>query len=180
MYQLKVNTEPMPATGVTAKAMVAPTADLAEALIAEALIAEAPMAEGTDMLCGLNHITLAVRDVDASLAFYSGVLGFTGHVKWDRGAYLSVGELWLCLSLDEPDARTDYSHIAFDAREEDFPRITARLQAAGITCWKTNQSEGDSLYVLDPDGHKLEIHCGNLRTRLEALQTEPYSGLTWL
>ncbi len=43
------------------------------------------------MLKGLNHITLAVRDVDVSLAFYVDLLGFTGHVKWDRGAYLSVG-----------------------------------------------------------------------------------------
>ncbi|WP_271274353.1 fosfomycin resistance glutathione transferase [Aliamphritea hakodatensis] len=132
------------------------------------------------MLKGLNHITLAVRDVDAALAFYVDLLGFTGHVKWDRGAYLSVGELWLCLSLDEPDVREDYSHIAFDASEEDFPRITLCLQNAGVTCWKTNQSEGDSLYVLDPDGHKLEIHCGNLRSRLEALEKEPYAGLVWL
>ncbi|WP_261845026.1 fosfomycin resistance glutathione transferase [Aliamphritea ceti] len=132
------------------------------------------------MLTGLNHITLAVRDIDASLGFYIELLGFSGHVKWERGAYLSLGDLWLCLSLDEPDTKSDYSHIAFDTRQDDFNQVTRLLQEAGVTCWKTNQSEGDSLYLLDPDGHKLEIHCGSLQSRLTALQKEPYKGLVWL
>ncbi|HEX5514181.1 MAG TPA: glutathione transferase, partial [Gammaproteobacteria bacterium] len=43
--------------------------------------------------------------------------------------------------------------------------------------WKDNKSEGDSLYFLDPDGHKLEIHVGDLESRLAALREKPYEGL---
>ncbi len=41
------------------------------------------------MLTGLNHITLAVRDIERSLEFYCRVLGFVGRVKWKTGAYLT-------------------------------------------------------------------------------------------
>ncbi|MCV5899603.1 VOC family protein, partial [Escherichia coli] len=33
------------------------------------------------MISGLNHITLAVSDLERSLKFYIDTLGFTGHVK---------------------------------------------------------------------------------------------------
>jgi catechol 2,3-dioxygenase-like lactoylglutathione lyase family enzyme len=52
------------------------------------------------MLSGLNHLTLAVSQLAPSVAFYQQLLGMTLHARWDSGAYLSCGDLWLCLSLD--------------------------------------------------------------------------------
>lgn len=132
------------------------------------------------MLRGLNHITLAVTDLDRSLDFYSQVLGMKAHVRWDKGAYLSLGDLWICLSCDEAQPGQDYSHIALDIAEGDFHAFAEKLRAAQVAEWKQNRSEGLSIYFLDPDGHKLEVHSGDLRSRLEAIQRGPYSGLLWL
>lgn len=132
------------------------------------------------MLTGLNHITIAVSDLERSLDFYINALGFKGDVKWRQGAYLSLGDLWLCLSVDKPDEKSDYSHIAFSISQQDFTDFSHKLIQLDIAQWKENKSEGDSLYLLDPDGHKLEIHSGDLYSRLENIKHQPYEGLEWL
>lgn len=132
------------------------------------------------MINGLNHITLAVSDLERSLHFYTQALGLTGHAKWDSGAYLSTGDLWLCLSCDNPCPKDDYTHIAFDVSAEDFDACCARLEAFNAPQWKVNKSEGRSMYILDPDGHKLEVHEGNLQSRLASIAEKAYSGFVWL
>lgn len=129
------------------------------------------------MLAGLNHMTLAVRDIARSAAFYQGLLGFTLRARWDSGAYLSLDGLWLCLSLDDVDDRRDYTHYAFTLAEAALPAFRASLLAAGVIEWKRNKSEGASFYFLDPDGHRLEAHCGTLESRLAACREAPYSGM---
>ena len=124
------------------------------------------------MIRGLNHLTLAVRDVDRAIAFYRYVLGLDLAKSWPGGAYLTAGPLWLCLSHD-PNTRTephrDYTHAAFDVAAEDFAEMCGRVRKSGATLWKDNRSEGDSLYFLDPDGHKMELHVGTLKSRLSAM-----------
>lgn len=132
------------------------------------------------MLQGLNHITIAVSDLDRSLYFYTEFVGMKAVVRWDAGAYLTLGDIWFCLSCDQVVPGQDYSHIAFDIAAQDFVLFTKKLKDAGVIEWKQNTSEGNSVYFSDPDGHKLEAHCGNLQSRLNALKTEPYAGLVWL
>lgn len=132
------------------------------------------------MLRGLNHVTLAVRDLPRSVDFYHRVLGLRLEASWDAGAYLSLDGLWLCLSLD--DKRTegpqpDYTHYAFDIAQENFAAFHERLKLEGVAEWRQNRSEGDSLYFLDPDGHKLEAHVGSLASRLAQCRIKPYAGM---
>ncbi|MBX2837048.1 MAG: fosfomycin resistance glutathione transferase [Gammaproteobacteria bacterium] len=131
------------------------------------------------MISGLNHITLAVTGIDQSVHFYQKLLGFDVHVIWDQGAYLTLGSLWLCLSLDNVCSKSDYTHFAFGVSDEEFSICKKILVAEGVQQWKENSSEGDSFYFLDPDGHKLELHVGSLQTRLDTLKENPYAGMRW-
>lgn len=134
------------------------------------------------MTTGLNHLTLAVSDLDVSFRFYRDVVGLEPIVRWDAGAYFRAGPDWICLSLD-PATRSEplpeYTHAAFSVDAETLAACTERLQAHGTRLWKDNLSEGASIYFLDPDGHKLEYHIGSLESRLAALRERPYAGLQW-
>ncbi len=99
----------------------------------------------TNMLTGLNHLTLALHNLDRSVDFYRHLLGFRLHARWDTGAYLSLDVL--C------------------------------LRAHDVIEWQQNRSEGGSLYFLDPDGHKLEAHVGDLNSRLAQCRTLPCPGM---
>lgn len=132
------------------------------------------------MLIGLNHLTLAVSDVERSFDFYVNLLGFIPKARWQQGAYLVLGELWLCLSMDparQEQPLPDYTHYAFSVAPEHFAHTLSRLRKYGVTEWKNNSSEGESVYFLDPDQHALEIHCGDLASRLEACRKIPYQGM---
>jgi catechol 2,3-dioxygenase-like lactoylglutathione lyase family enzyme len=132
------------------------------------------------MITGLNHLTLAVADLDRAFAFYVELLGCRAVARWARGAYLVAGDLWLCLSLDpraSAATRDDATHVAFSVEAESFADATRRLADAGVEQWRDDVSEGPSVYVRDPDGHRLELHVGDLATRLAACRAAPYEDM---
>ena len=86
----------------------------------------------------------------------------------------------MCLSLDSQcssEPSVDYTHYAFSLAEADFSSFVQKLKMANVQEWHDNRSEGASFYFLDPDGHKLEAHVGNLASRLAACRLKPYSGM---
>ena len=130
-------------------------------------------------ITGINHITLAVADVQRSVTFYRDVLGCSVRAVWNDGAYLEAGPLWLCLSRDDlvrTSPHPDYTHFAFSIPHEAFAEISDKLKA-NCDLWKDNRSEGASIYFLDPDRHKLEIHVGDLETRLTHYRNDPSKGV---
>lgn len=132
------------------------------------------------MITGLNHLTLSVSDIEASFDFYKNILGCQPLAKWKRGAYLLAGDLWLCLSLDsntDSKVASEYTHYAFNLSPENYEYYCQNIQQLKLKLWKDNTSEGDSLYILDPDNHKLELHVGNWRDRLAATKQNAYEDM---
>jgi len=116
------------------------------------------------VITGVNHVTIVVADLERSLGFWRDALGLRLRAQSPKMAYLEGGTLWLCLEHGTPSLREDDSHIALSCAPEAYQSLCARLADAPV--WKENRSEGPSLYILDPDGHKLEIHLGTLESRL--------------
>ena len=132
------------------------------------------------MIGGINHSTLAVSDLERSFAFYTGLLGCRPVARWSGGAYLTAGGIWLALIVDDKvrqAVRSDYSHIALSCAAETFYALVSRLEAAGCAAWSANRSEGASYYFSDPDGHKLELHVGDLDSRLAHMKAAPWTDI---
>jgi catechol 2,3-dioxygenase-like lactoylglutathione lyase family enzyme len=128
------------------------------------------------VISGLNHVTFSVSNLDQSIRFYADLLGLRLVARWDKGAYLVAGRDWVALNVD-PNVRLgplpEYSHTAFTVSEASFNGLVQRLQDAQVRSWQQNRSPGASFYLLDPDGHKLELHVSDLNRRLEAVMKNP-------
>ena len=128
----------------------------------------------------INHLTLAVRDVARAVTFYRDALGMTLRARWPRGAYLDADGSWLALVEDTELSglpHAEYTHVAFSVRPDDFEALRERLLTAGARRWQENSTEGDSFYFLNPDGHRLEIHVGDLASRLRSAERDPWEGI---
>ncbi len=132
------------------------------------------------MIAGINHITLSVRNVEESFVFYTQVLGFHPAAKWPKGAYLLADDVWIALVLDRhvrESVLPEYTHIAFTVCPQSFEALSERITLSEAEIWQDNWTEGASLYFLDPNGHKLEIHASDLDTRIRTAKESPWEGL---
>ena len=130
------------------------------------------------MISGLNHITIAVKDLERSFQFYSKILGFSPLMKHSKGAYFLAGDCWFCLDLDlttRLEPLPEYTHFAFSVSQENFEKMAIQIKKSESKIWKENISEGESIYFLDPDGHKLEVHVGDWKTRIDELKKKPWN-----
>lgn len=130
------------------------------------------------MISGINHITIAIKDLNRSLEFYKEVLGFKPLMKHSKGAYLLAGDLWFCLDVDSStrnEPLPEYTHFAFTVDQKYFNEMVIKIKNSGTKIWKENKSEGESFYFLDPDGHKLEIHVGTWKSRITSIKKNPWN-----
>ena len=103
-------------------------------------------------------------------------------VKWKNGTYFKAGDTWVALNYDEKvstSVRNDYSHIAFTCLAAEFQELKAKLQMYGSSEWSENTSEGESYYFTDPEGHKMEIHVGDLESRLKEMRDNPWDAFQY-
>ena len=117
----------------------------------------------------IDHVSIAVRDLGRSAAFYERLLATLGYAKLvDRPATVGFGkkypELWLNLRADMGAAPTNPgAHVALRAASEDAVRSfhAAALAGGGASDGKPGPRQAAmttyfGAFVLDPDGNKLE------------------------
>lgn len=124
---------------------------------------------------GFDHIVLRVRDKDAMLGFYVGVLGLT--IDRDRPelglTHVRAGPQMIdIVTLDGKLGRLggagpgaegrNLDHFALQVRPFDEPAIRAHLAAHGVPVIEEGarygaDGDGFSLYVRDPEGNTVEL-----------------------
>jgi catechol-2,3-dioxygenase len=118
----------------------------------------------------LNHAVLYVRDLDASIAFYTRTLGFTeiareagGRMGFLRAAGSSnhhdLGLFALGQDAPQPPrGSVGLYHLAWEVAEiEDLARARDSLATAGALTGASDHGATKSVYGADPDGNEFEI-----------------------
>lgn len=119
----------------------------------------------------LGHIAIRVKDIDRSLAFYIGKLGFEEMLRLHR----DNGDLWLVYLrvTDEqyieifpyavgdevpPREAIGLNHTCITV--DDIDSIVAQLEAAGIPLLQPKITGADGnrqCWIADPDGNRFEL-----------------------
>jgi len=134
------------------------------ALMASAGAAEAQVAPQVTQAAQaktLNHVSLAVADVERSAQFYSTLLGLKVVSRPGNGGInLGLGGSFLGLyKLPNPGT---VNHFCMGVDDFDPERIAARLKEMGLTATidrnpANRTSGGDQLYFNDPDKTRVQL-----------------------
>ena len=118
---------------------------------------------------GVHHVALISSDVERTILFYDGLLGFpliemfenrdyegSTHFFFDLGhgnalAYFDLPGLDLQRYME---VLGGHHHLAISIARPQWEAARARLEAAGVECAHV---DGSSLYFRGPDGERLEL-----------------------
>lgn len=114
---------------------------------------------------GLDHVALAVRDVERSADWYVDVLGFERRYggMWNGvPVFVARGKTAIALFPSRPDqAGSGKSggmlHLALRASRQNFAAAQRELTSRGIAFHFQDHEISHSIYFRDPDGIELEI-----------------------
>ena len=124
--------------------------------------------DGENMIDGINHITISVKNIETAFLFYKNLLKLKPIMKSNRSAYFLAGEIWIALDQrDKYILPNNYSHICFNISKGHYGKYIKDLRKNGIKEWKRNDTEGDSIYILDDSGNKLELHFSGIEERIK-------------
>jgi catechol 2,3-dioxygenase len=120
-------------------------------------------------IIGLDHIALTVRDQERSLKWYHQILGMERRHEEAKGAddpvFACVGDSCLALFPSEatdplPNPGHDVitmRHFAFRLDKANFERAQVELRKQDIPFRFADHTIAHSIYLSDPDGHKVEL-----------------------
>jgi catechol 2,3-dioxygenase len=134
----------------------------------------------------LGHVSLFVRDLEATRRFYRDLLGLTetGTGKDGRIVFFSAGARHHDLSCElaraagpgpQPKGVPGLYHVAFEVGEtaDDLAAARRDVEARGLTPFG---EYANGFCVRDPDGHEVELYVEPPRTRQRS--STPASGAT--
>jgi len=116
----------------------------------------------------IDHVAITVSDLARSLAWYRDVLGLERRHEEEWGdvpTMMCVGETCVALfPADGPSAKpvdvratVSMRHFAFRADRENFEAAQERFRELGIEFESADHGIAQSVYISDPDGHRIEI-----------------------
>ena len=126
-------------------------------------------------LLGLDHVVLRVRDLDAALGFYVGVLGCTEERRIDALGLVQLRAGAALIDLvpvdsplgkaggGPPDATAkNVDHFCLRIEPFEAEALAAHLRVHGVTPGDVGErygadGHGPSMYVRDPDGNVVEL-----------------------
>lgn len=116
---------------------------------------------------GFDHVAIAVRDVERSVAWYTDVLGLERRFEDEWGSYpaaVCAGDACLAIFPVEGEGKPPpghdtitMRHFAFRVDRANFERAQETFRERGIDFSFSDHGVSHSVYISDPDGHRIEI-----------------------
>jgi glyoxylase I family protein len=127
---------------------------------------------------GVHHMALICNDVEQTIQFYQGLLGFplvelmeNRDYKGSTHLFFDIGNDNLLAFFDFPglglqpgvESLGSVQHIAISTTPENLERTKARLEERRITYLGPDRGVTTSIYFKDPDGIQIELIAEPLR-----------------
>ena len=121
---------------------------------------------------GVHHAAFICSDVERTINFYQGLLGFPLVELFENRDYPGSAHLFFDLGHGNLLAFFDFpgyehpefhetlggvQHVAISMAPENFVALKGRLAEAGVTYRGPDLGVENSVYVADPDGLQIEI-----------------------
>ena len=123
-----------------------------------------------DPRVGIGHVHLKVADIERSLAFWNGVLGFEVQQRLgDQAAFVSAGGYHHHIALNTweskggsppPAGTTGLYHVAilYPDRKTLADALRRVLDAGIPLVGATDHGVSEAIYLTDPDGNGVELY----------------------